>query len=118
MDVVEAITSRHSVRAFLPRPVPRETVERIIEVAARAPSSGNIQPWRVHVVAGETKERLTQAIMVAREVEAAGGVTEDRRGPSTTAARGPVRRDRHQFGGRGAAEAPARHRRGQGQGDH
>ncbi len=69
MDVVEAITSRHSVRAFLPRPVPRETVERIIEVAARAPSSGNIQPWKVHVMAGETKDRFSQAILEAREVE-------------------------------------------------
>ncbi len=69
MDVVEAITSRHSVRAFLPKPVPRQTIERIIEIAARAPSSGNIQPWKVHVVAGETKQSFSQAILEAREVE-------------------------------------------------
>ena len=69
MDVVEAITSRHSVRAFLPTPVPLGTVERIIEAAVRAPSSGNLQPWKVHVVAGETKERFSQAILAAREVE-------------------------------------------------
>src|SRR6185312_4007973 len=47
-----AITSRRSVRAFLPTPVPRATVEHILDVAARAPSGTNMQPWRVHVLSG------------------------------------------------------------------
>jgi len=60
-----AITSRRSVRAFLPDPVPRETIERILEVAARAPSGTNTQPWQVVVLTGEAKSALTQKIMAA-----------------------------------------------------
>jgi nitroreductase len=60
-----AITSRRSVRAFLPDPVPRETIERILEVAARAPSGTNTQPWQVVVLTGEAQSALTQKIMAA-----------------------------------------------------
>ncbi len=48
-----AIASRRSVRAFLPRPVPRETIEAMLAVAARAPSGTNTQPWRVYVLTGQ-----------------------------------------------------------------
>jgi nitroreductase len=67
--VDEAITSRKSVRAFLPRPVERSTVEELLAVASRSPSGSNTQPWRVRVVAGEVKDRLTRAILdaVARD---------------------------------------------------
>ncbi len=58
VSVEEAITSRRSVRAFLPTPVPRELVSRILTLAARAPSGTNIQPWQVHVVMGEAKTKL------------------------------------------------------------
>ena len=44
-----AITSRASVRAFLPTPVPREVIEDILRVAARSPSGTNTQPWNVSV---------------------------------------------------------------------
>ncbi|MSP04214.1 MAG: nitroreductase [Acetobacteraceae bacterium] len=47
-----AITTRRSVRAFLPTKVARATVEEILDVAARAPSGTNMQPWRVHAMAG------------------------------------------------------------------
>lgn len=60
--VDEAITSRHSIRAYLPTPVPRETIEEILHVAARAPSGTNTQPWRVHVLTGAAKEKLSAAI--------------------------------------------------------
>lgn len=60
-----AITSRRSIRAFLPTPVPRDTVERILEVAARAPSGTNTQPWKVHVLTGAAKQRLSQRIRAA-----------------------------------------------------
>ncbi|MFL5167995.1 MAG: nitroreductase family protein, partial [Microvirga sp.] len=64
--VVEAaIATRRSVRAFLPTPVPRALVERILDVAARAPSGTNMQPWRVHVLTGEAKERLSVALVRA-----------------------------------------------------
>ncbi|WP_146591883.1 nitroreductase [Puniceibacterium confluentis] len=58
----EAITSRRSVRAFLPEPVPRETLRRILEIAGRAPSGSNIQPWHVDVLTGPALDRLTTAI--------------------------------------------------------
>jgi nitroreductase len=58
-----AITSRRSVRAFLPTPVPDNTVRELLTVAARAASGTNIQPWLVHVVTGESKTRLSEAIL-------------------------------------------------------
>ncbi len=60
-----AITSRRSVRAFLPDPVPRQTVEQILEVAARAPSGTNTQPWQVVVLTGQAKAELTRKIVAA-----------------------------------------------------
>lgn len=63
--VDEAITSRRSIRAFRPDPVPRETVERILEVASRAPSGTNTQPWQVVVLTGEAKAGLTRKILAA-----------------------------------------------------
>jgi len=60
-----AITSRHSIRAFLPTPVPRETMETILEVAARAASGTNTQPWRVYVLTGAAKAALSAEIRAA-----------------------------------------------------
>ncbi len=57
-----AITSRHSIRAFLLDPVAREDIERILEVASRAPSGTNTQPWKVYVLTGERKRSLSEAI--------------------------------------------------------
>ncbi|MFJ4467192.1 nitroreductase [Streptomyces sp. NPDC089424] len=63
MDVYEAVESRRAVRAFSDEPVSREVLERVLAAAARAPSSGNLQPWRVYVVGGgslaELKRRAT-----------------------------------------------------------
>jgi nitroreductase len=58
MDVREAVASRYSCRAFLPAPVPGKIVREIVELAARAPSAGNVQPWRVYALAGEPLEAL------------------------------------------------------------
>ena len=58
MHVRDAIASRYSCRAFLPTPVPRELVKDILNRAARAPSGGNVQPWLVHVLAGDRLEAL------------------------------------------------------------
>jgi nitroreductase len=58
MHVRDAVASRYSCRAFLPTPVPEQTVRDILELAARAPSGGNVQPWRVHALAGETLSEL------------------------------------------------------------
>jgi nitroreductase len=62
-----AITSRHSIRAFLPDAVAREDIERILEVASRAPSGTNTQPWKVYVFTGHSKTRLSAAIVAAHE---------------------------------------------------
>mgnify|MGYP006275528873 FL=1 len=59
------ITSRRSIRAYLPTPVPRETIERILEVAARAPSGTNTQPWKVYVLTGAAKEGLSAKIQAS-----------------------------------------------------
>lgn len=61
--VAAAITSRRSVRAFLGTPVPRETIERILDIAARAPSGTNMQPWRGYVLTGEPLRRLSEALV-------------------------------------------------------
>jgi nitroreductase len=58
MDVYEAVDSRRAVRAFRRRPVPRPVLERVLRAAARAPSSGNLQPWRLVVAAGEPLAEL------------------------------------------------------------
>ena len=55
-----AITSRRSIRAFLPTPVPRETIEAILAVAARAPSGTNTQPWKVYVLTGDALKSLSR----------------------------------------------------------
>lgn len=57
-----AITSRRSIRAFLPTPVPRETIAQILSVAARAPSGTNTQPWKVHVLTGAARDRMVQRL--------------------------------------------------------
>ena len=62
-----AILSRHSMRAFLPTPVSRETVEAILRVAARAPSGTNTQPWQVHVLMGAARRRLSDRICAIYE---------------------------------------------------
>jgi len=63
--VDDAITTRRSIRAFLPTPVTRQEIEAILAVAARAPSGTNTQPWRVHVLTGQAKAALSAEIRAA-----------------------------------------------------
>ena len=58
-----AITSRRSLRAFLPTPVPRQTIEDILAVASRAASGTNTQPWKVYVLTGEAKASLSRRVV-------------------------------------------------------
>jgi len=64
-DAIAAITSRRSIRAFLSTPVARETIERILAVASRAPSGTNTQPWHVYVLAGESLGALSRRLVAA-----------------------------------------------------
>lgn len=60
MNVSEAVDKRMSVRKFRPDPVSDETVRSLLEDASRAPSGGNLQPWRVYVVNGDSMTRLRE----------------------------------------------------------
>lgn len=76
--VDDAIASRRSIRAFLPTQVAREDIEAILDVSARAPSGTNIQPWKVTVLTGDAKERLSAAILaVYGDKDAASAHTEE-----------------------------------------
>jgi len=72
MNVDEAITSRRSVRAFTPEPVPQAVVEHILRTASRAPSGTNVQPWKVYVAAGAVREAISRDVIAAREAGAGG----------------------------------------------
>ncbi|WP_245005156.1 nitroreductase [Paraburkholderia sacchari] len=63
-----ALVSRRSIRAYLPTPVPQETVESILDVARFAATGVNLQPWRVHVVMGAARERISAAIERVHEL--------------------------------------------------
>ncbi|MBV9537991.1 MAG: nitroreductase [Acidisphaera sp.] len=60
-----AILSRRSVRGFLPTPIPRDVIEHVLDVAARAPSGTNMQPWRVVALAGEELRRFCDEVAAA-----------------------------------------------------
>lgn len=60
MEFSELIKARKSIRGYLPKPVPRELIAEIIDVARWSPSSMNTQPWHVHVVTGEVLDRIRQ----------------------------------------------------------
>lgn len=58
LTVTEAVLERRSIRAFRPDPLPADTIREILELAARSPSGGNLQPWRVYALAGEEMAKL------------------------------------------------------------
>jgi len=68
VDVSDAVRRRTSVRAFLDTPIDDDTVAELLELAARAPSGGNVQPWRAYVITAATMPRFVDFI-AAREME-------------------------------------------------
>ncbi|MBY0518829.1 MAG: nitroreductase [Sphingomonas sp.] len=72
MDVAQAVAARRSVRGYLDRPVDPALIERLARLAARAPSGGNVQPWHVDILTGDSLARL-KALMAERM---AGGAME------------------------------------------
>lgn len=74
--VSEAVSSRRSVRGFLPTPVDPLVIRRVVEKASRAPSGGNLQPWHIDVVGGAKLDAL-KAIMAGRVMEAPAGEATD-----------------------------------------
>jgi nitroreductase len=71
MDVSDAIRRRKSIRAFLDTPVDDATIAELLELAARAPSGGNVQPWRIYVVGTDAMPRFRE-FLAGREMEAPG----------------------------------------------
>lgn len=65
--VDEAIVGRRSVRAFTQQPVPRSMLESILEVASRAPSGTNTQPWKVYVLQGPRRDAVVQDVCAAMD---------------------------------------------------
>ncbi len=65
MNTSEAIRQRKSIRAFQKRQVSRELIEGVIDTAKYSPSGANSQPWQVAVVTGQTKEKITSALIAA-----------------------------------------------------
>ncbi|MBC7619766.1 MAG: nitroreductase [Candidatus Saccharibacteria bacterium] len=65
--VDDAITSRSSIRAFTAQTVPRETLAHLLEVASRAPSGTNCQPWRVYVLQGASRNTLVDKVCAAHD---------------------------------------------------
>ncbi len=61
MDIIEAITTRKSIRKFKSDPVSKEVIGKIFEAAVRAPSSENTQPWEFVVLAGDVLDNIKQA---------------------------------------------------------
>ena len=63
-DLEQAIDERRSIRMFLPdKPVPRELVDQALELAIRAPSNSNVQPWHLRLVSGGARESLVAALL-------------------------------------------------------
>ncbi len=73
MKVSEAIASRYSTRAYLERAPEAEVVRRILERALRAPSGGNLQPWRIHALTGEPLKALLSDVAEIRVRGREGG---------------------------------------------
>ncbi len=63
------LAARYSCRGFLPRPVDRSVIERILEVAQRTPSWCNAQPWQVHITSGAATERFRTTLLEAVKSE-------------------------------------------------
>lgn len=67
MTIKDLLTARHSTRAFLDKPVAEKTITELLKIARLAPSGANTQPWQVAVLTGNSKQRLTDALVNAFE---------------------------------------------------
>ena len=66
----QTILERHSIRKFLPAPVPRDLVDEALALAQHAPSNSNIQPWRLVFASGAARDRLKEALYKVADHEA------------------------------------------------
>ena len=96
MKVSEALATRKTVRAFKSDPVSRETIEEMLALAARAPSGGNLQPWRVYALLGEARNALVRRVAEARKEHPMGEAPEYHIYPPNLTE--PYRTRRHRVG--------------------
>jgi nitroreductase len=75
-SVTEAVRDRYSARAFLDRPVKRSLIEELLELTARAPSGGNLQPWHVDILSGEPLQVLKMRVSESLAASPRGEGTE------------------------------------------
>ena len=66
-SVDEAIDSRQSMREFLPTPVPRQTIVHLLDLASRAPSGTNTQPWKAYVLQGASRDTLVSKVCAVHD---------------------------------------------------
>jgi nitroreductase len=71
MDVFEAVQERKSIRAYQDKPVPRETLERILEAGRLAPSARNVEPWHFIVVTDKEKLKALSKGLYAKFIASA-----------------------------------------------
>ena len=76
LSVSSAIKQRRSIRAFLDKPVDKYLVEDILHAAARAPSGGNLQPWRVYAIAGQVRDELVKTVSEKQAINPMGDISE------------------------------------------
>lgn len=76
MNVTDAIATRKTIRAFRSDPVSRETLEQILQLALRAPSGGNLQPWRVYALTDGARDELVRRVAKVREEHPMGSPPE------------------------------------------
>ncbi len=70
MEFSEAVRARHSYRGFLPKQIDEQTLRELFELANKAPSNCNVQPWHVHVLSGDACDRMREKMMAAASAEA------------------------------------------------
>lgn len=63
MDLLEAIKTRKSIRAFTSKKVPKNMIEEILDMACRAPSAMNSQPWEFTVITGDILDNIRSAVV-------------------------------------------------------
>ncbi|MGA2954472.1 MAG: nitroreductase [Thermodesulfobacteriota bacterium] len=71
MEILEAIKTRQSIRAFKPNPIQKDVMNKILQAASASPSYTNTQPWEVVVVSGKRKDELSRILLELARVKAA-----------------------------------------------
>ena len=97
MELLDAVSTRISARAFLDTPVSKDTVYKILDYARLAPSGSNMQPWHIHVVSGQTRQQLIDKALAFAEVHPIGSLKQEYQAPPQNFI-SPYKKRRHACG--------------------